>query len=325
MDNNQKNSISKEDVSLEIKNDNLKLEKKDLEKRLFFTNLKVWAMVILLVFEVIFFYSLGASKGFLPSPVPEGDKVAVINFNKEVTETYVNDTMTRIDEIVEDPSYKEILFIMNSPGGSPSASEELSEYLKEIHKNKKVTMYVQSVAASGGYYIASAIKPIYANKNAIVGSIGVIMEHYNFEELAKKVGVKNDYLAKGEYKKPISFFQEITPETKEYLDSHLLSPMYKNFITSVADNRGKSFQDIEKVAGGTIFLANDERVKGVLIDNVSSLYKVKEIIKKRNPNVSFVEITEKEEGLFGGISGKLNLNLENIDEIKNSSTNIELR
>ncbi len=51
---------------------------------------------------------------------------------------------------------------MNSGGGSPTASEELSQYLKDFQRDKNITIYIESIAASGGYYIASAVKPIYA-------------------------------------------------------------------------------------------------------------------------------------------------------------------
>jgi len=84
----------------------------------------------------------------------------VIQYNREVTEEYTTTVMEKMDEVLEDESFKSVLFIMGSPGGSPTASEELSEYLKEFQKEMNVTMYVDSIAASGGYYIASAVKPL---------------------------------------------------------------------------------------------------------------------------------------------------------------------
>jgi protease-4 len=297
------------------------LQTKDLKKKIFLTNMKVWGMGIFLAFEVIVLYSFGSSSGFLPDPIPDGDKIAVINFNKEITETSVEKTIASLDKITKDKSYKEILFIMNSPGGSPAASEELSEYLKEINKQKHITMYVESIAASGGYYIASAIKPLNSNQNAIVGSIGVIMEHYNFEQLAKKIGVEDDYFAKGNHKKPISFLKKISPSSKEYLDDYLLSPMYSNFIKAVSINRGISVNEIKKVAGGKVYIANDPRIKNILVDKITSLYKVKYEIKKKYKDVEFVEVTESKEGVFSGLSGKvnLNLNIENLDSLKATS------
>lgn len=295
------------------------LEKLSLRKKIFLSNLKIFGYLLFLFITLFFVYKIAVANELISSSKKSENKIAVINFNKEITDGYVNKIMEDTDKELEDKNYKEILFIMNSPGGSPSASEEMSEYLKNINKKIKVTMYVESVAASGGYYIASAIYPLHANKNAIVGSIGVIMEHYNFEKLANKIGVSDDYIAKGEFKKPLSVLSSISPKTKDYLDSHLLSPMYKNFIEAVAINRKKSIQEIENVAGGTIYLANDSRVKGILVDKITSLNAIKNEIKKRNINSEFVNINEEKESLFGGLNTKVSVNFENLSDIKTST------
>jgi protease-4 len=161
-------------------------------------------------------------------------------------------------------------------------------------------MYVESIAASGGYYIASAVKPLIANKNAIVGSIGVIMPHYNFGELAKKVGVEEDYLASGKFKKPISMLAKIDEENREYMTKNLLKPTYDNFIQAVADNRGLKRKDILPFTEGKIFIANVPEIKGVLVDKISSLYHVKEMIRKHLDieDLDFVKIKLKEEPTF---------------------------
>jgi len=163
-----------------------------------------------------------------------------------------------------------------------------------------ITMYVDSIAASGGYYIASAVKPLIANKNAIVGSIGVIMPHYNFGELAKKVGVEEDFMAAGKFKKPISMFAKIDEENKKYMTDHLLKPTYANFIESVAANRGLSVEEITPFAEGKIFIANVPEIKNILVDEISSLYKVKASIRKflKSEDVDFVNIGLEEEPSF---------------------------
>jgi protease-4 len=152
--------------------------------------IKTSMFILAIVAEVALLLFLAKSYGLLGESVPLGDKIAVVDFNEPVTQKFVNKIMKSMDKVKEDKEYNEILFIMNSPGGSPTASEELSEYLKDYAKEKNITMYVQSVAASGGYYIASAIKPLIANKNAIVGSIGVILPHYNIGKLADTIGIE---------------------------------------------------------------------------------------------------------------------------------------
>jgi len=268
---------------------------KDLKRKIFISNLKALIIVFILVAEVgIIGAFMMKSDLFNVNKSSKGDKIAVIRYNKEVTEKYGSDIMDRLDRVKTDPSYKAVLFVMSSPGGSPTASEELSEYLKDFQKDKNITMYIESIAASGGYYIASAVKPLYANKNAIVGSIGVIMPHYNLAGLAKKVGIEEDYIAAGKYKKPISMFKSIDDENRKYMTEHLLKPTYENFLTAVAMNRGLSREQIIPFADGKIYIANDMSIKGILIDKISTLHRVKKMIRRKfkNTKLSFVELKE---------------------------------
>jgi protease-4 len=202
---------------------------------------------------------------------------------------YINKLIAKMDKLKKDKNCKEYLLIFNTPGGSPSASDEFNAYLKFLNKTKKVNVYVESMAASGGYYIISAIKPIIANKNAVVGSIGVIMPHYVIGKLAKKIGVEEDDITVGKYKKPISLFKKATPDEKKYLMQNLLMPTYENFLKTVANDRNISLKKLKEYADGKIFLAT--KVKGILIDKISTLIEVKENIKKRYKNVKFVNIS----------------------------------
>ena len=233
-----------------------------------------------------------------------------------VTSKYVQKIMNSIDEILEDDDYKAILFIMNSPGGSPTASEELSQYLKNITKKKKVVMYVEGYALSGGYYIASAIKPINANPNALVGSIGVIMQLFNIKEMAKKLGIKEVAITKGKFKQPFSPFKNLNQNMRMYLDKNMLEPMYQNFLNAVAVNRGKDIELISKYADGKIFIANSKEINGVLVDKITSLYAIREKMKKDyGKDISFVTINNEKNSL-GVFNTKVDLNLGSIKSDK---------
>ncbi len=273
---------------------------KALKREILINNLKVIIVGIILVTEIVLIGSYLSSLGFIKVDNKSKNRVAVINYNQEVTEAFTTKIMEKLDEIRKDKSYKSVLFIMNSPGGSPTASEELSEYLKDFQKEKNITMYIQSIAASGGYYIASAIKPLYANKNAIVGSIGVVMPHYNLEELAKRVGIEEDYLTAGEFKKPISFLEKIDEKNREYIKKHLLEPTYKNFIESVAKNREITVDRLKPFTDGKIYIANMADIKDILVDKISSLYMVKRAIKNSLgvKDLEFVDINLDEKKSF---------------------------
>lgn len=258
--------------------------------------IKTWMFILAIIFEIALLTFIAKQYGLLGEGIPLGQKVAVVDFKEPVTQKYVNDVIESMDEVKENKDYSEVLFIMNSPGGSPTASEELSEYLKDYNAKKPVTMYVQSIAASGGYYIASAIKPLIANKNAMVGSIGVILPHYSIGKLAEKIGIEEDDLSSGEYKKPISFFKKVGDKERAYLKEQLLTPTYNNFIDSVAVNRGIDREKLLPYTEGKIFVANSPEIKDILVDEVLVLHRLKARIKKRlDKKVSFVDIMPSDE------------------------------
>lgn len=310
--------MEKEIEFLKKENEKFELEKKELKGKIFQGKLKETIIIIFIVFELVFLTALLFKHKIIELKKETNNKIGIINFNKQITSESIKETISLLDEAKKQENIKEILFIMNSPGGSPAASEELSEYLKEVNKHKKITMYIESVAASGGYYIASAIKPLKANKNAIVGSIGVIIQHYSLEELSKKIGIEEDNVAYGEYKQPISLFKPIDDKSKKYLEENLLSPMYQNFINSIVKNRNVKKEIIEEHAEGKIYLANDERIKGILIDEITNLYKVKEeILNKYNNQIEFIELEKKENVWKDLLKGSLDINLNTDSNISN--------
>jgi len=270
-------------------NEKLKAELKVFKIKALKEKIILFGVIILIIFELIFLLSF-FKKGFIPEKLENKPYIAVININKTITVSYIDKLTSTMDKLLKDKKCKEFLLIFNTPGGSPSASDEFNAYLKYINKKKKVNVYVESMAASGGYYIISAIKPIIANKNAVVGSIGVIMPHFVLKKLADKIGVEEDSLTIGKYKEPVSFFRKFNKEDKEYLKTHLLLPTYENFLNVVAKDRNISINTLKKYADGKIFVATT--VKGILVDKISSLIEVKnELKKKYNNKIEFVNIS----------------------------------
>ncbi len=245
--------------------------------------------VALLILAELVFLLMAFKSTFIKKTINK-PYIAVININKTITVPYINNIMAKMNSLKKDKNCKEYLLIFNTPGGSPSASDEFNAYLKYINKIKKVNVYVESMAASGGYYIISAIKPIIANKNAVVGSIGVIMPHFVLKKLAEKLGIEEDTLTVGKYKEPVSLFKKFSPADKKYLLSHLLLPTYNNFLKTVATDRNISIEKLKKYADGKIYIAS--MVKGILVDKISNLITVEQNLKKRyNNNIVFVNIS----------------------------------
>jgi protease-4 len=270
-------------------NEKLKAELKIFKIRALKEKAVLFGVLILILAELI---ALGMflKKTLSPSTPVNRPYVAVININKTITVDYINSLMDKMNRLKKDKNCKEYLLVFNTPGGSPSASDEFNAYLKFLNKTKKVNVYVESMAASGGYYIISAIRPIVANKNAVVGSIGVIMPHYVIGKLAKKLGIEEDDITVGKYKKPISLFEKTTPEERKYLMDNLLLPTYENFLQTVAQDRNIPVEKLKKYADGKIFIAS--KVKGILVDKISTLTQFKNEIKKNlGGNVVFVNIS----------------------------------
>lgn len=207
--------------------------------------------------------------------------VAILEVNKGLNMKYVNTLIEKMESFKEDELIKEVLIKMNCPGGSPVSADEFTYYIKEFNKTKKINMYVQGMAASGGYYIASAIKPIVANQNAIVGSIGVIMPKYTIKKLAETIGVEEDNVVVGDYKVPATLFKNVTEDQKTYLKENMLMPTYNNFMNVVAENRDINLTKLEKYAQGKIFIANKKSIQGVLVDEIKNLTQFKIEIKER--------------------------------------------
>ncbi|WP_457560496.1 signal peptide peptidase SppA [Caminibacter sp.] len=276
-----------ENGQFKMENEKLKAELKIFKIKALKEKIVLFGVSLLILAELIFLASI-FFKSFSFSKKPHKPYVAVLNIDKTITFGYIDKLTRKMNALAKDKNCKEFLLIFNTPGGSPSAADEFNAFLKYINKKKRVNVYVESMAASGGYYIISAIKPIVANKNAIVGSIGVIMPHYVIKKLADKIGIEEDTLTVGKYKEPISWFKKLSPQDKKYLLSHLLVPTYNNFLETVAKDRNISLEKLKKYADGKIYVAT--LVKGILVDKISTLVAEKESIRKRLGKVEFVEI-----------------------------------
>jgi protease-4 len=272
-----------------LENEKLKAELKIYKIKALKEKVVLFGVVLVILAEIVFLVSI-FKKNFSTAKRVNKPYVAVFNLNKTITVNYIHTLTKRMQSLLKDKNCKEYLLIFNTPGGSPSASDEFNAFLKWINKKKKVNVYVESMAASGGYYIISAIKPIVANKNAVVGSIGVIMPHFVIKKLADKVGVEEDSLSIGKYKQPVSLFRKFSDKDKEYLKKHLLLPTYDNFLQTVANDRNISVDKLKQYADGKIYVASI--VKGVLVDKISTLIEYKEEIKKRlGKETKFIDIS----------------------------------
>ncbi len=192
--------------------------------------------------------------------------IAVIDVDGVILDAEKIDTQLR--RFGDDSSVKAIVLHINSPGGGAAASQEIyHEVLRVRQENhKKIIASVESVGASGAYYIASACDRIYANDASVVGSIGVIMEWTNYGDLLHWAKLKNVVIHAGELKDAGDPSRDVTPNEQAYFQS-LVDNMYTQFVHDVAQGRHTSDDKVRPLATGQVWTGQQSLPLG-LIDKV---------------------------------------------------------
>lgn len=168
-----------------------------------------------------------------------------------------------LGELREDKSVKGVLLRINSPGGVVAPSQEIYSAVRTLAARKPVVVSMGTVAASGGYYAAAPATRIVANPGSITGSIGVIMEMANLEELFSKIGVKQTSIASGKYKAAGSPFKTLTPEEKAYFEG-LVHDLHAQFVADVAAGRNMTIPAVAALADGRALTGRQARDAGLV-------------------------------------------------------------
>lgn len=189
-----------------------------------------------------------------------------------------------------------VALTINSPGGSPVQSRMIYQRIRTLAEehNKTVLVFVEDVAASGGYMIAVAGDEIIADPTSIVGSIGVVSGGFGFPELLKKLGVERRVYTAGENKVMLDPFQPEKASDIEYLKTIQLD-IHDVFIDMVKQRRGIRLVDDETVFSGLFWTGRKSFELG-LIDGLGSL---RETIKARYGKTAKLELMSAQRGLFG--------------------------
>jgi protease IV len=181
-----------------------------------------------------------------------GGTIAIVDLDGVITSP--TEVVKNLKKFAKDDSIKAIVLHINSPGGGVAASEEIYKEVRRIRdeKKKKIVASIETVGASGAYYVASGTNKIFADQGSIVGSIGVIMEWYNYADLVKWAKMKNIVIKTGEFKDTGNPARDITPAEREYLEG-MAQNMLGQFVGSVASGRGLKPEDVKSIADGKVW------------------------------------------------------------------------
>jgi len=202
---------------------------------------------------------------------PAYQKIAVIRIEGIIDGVQSERFRKQLRIAANDENVHAVIVRTLTPGGTIAGSDQIHHEITKFRKQtgKPIVAFMQSVAASGGYYTSVACDTIVAEPTVITGSIGVIMNSLVIKELLEdKLGIQPITIKSGPRKDWPSMFTEVTEEQKQYLFDKIISPAYERFVSIVDEGReGLSEQQVRQLADGSIFAAEEARENG-LVDEI---------------------------------------------------------
>ncbi|MBN2421803.1 signal peptide peptidase SppA [Candidatus Woesearchaeota archaeon] len=195
-----------------------------------------------------------------------------------------------IEKVDLNPNIKAIIFEINSPGGYPVATDEISQKIKSI--NKTTVAVIREIGASGAYWIASACDHVIANRMSVTGSIGVYGSYLEFSELLTRFNVTYRRFVAGDYKDLGSPYKDMSEEEQE-LYQRILNKLHEFFIKEVSENRGLSLEQTRELANGMIYLGVEAKELGLIDELGNRETAVKYLENKLNTTVKTTEFKDK--------------------------------
>lgn len=185
------------------------------------------------------------------------------------------DSIATLTKKATDSGADVVIYEINSPGGSVVASKDAARVVKEA--DVPTVCLMKEVAASGGYWIASACDHIVADSLSITGSIGVTSTYLEFSGLLDRYGVEYVNLTSGEYKDMGSRWKNLSDDERDKFDN-ILNTVHDEFIRSVAENRNMSAEEVRSAATGEVYLGTDAKDLG-LVDTLGGRDTAKDAAK----------------------------------------------
>lgn len=205
-----------------------------------------------------------------------GNRIGVITIEGVIVGS--DPILKQLSEFKKDSRIKAIILRINSPGGGVAPSQEIYREVRKTNKTKKVIASMGSLAASGGYYIAAGADKIVASPGTISGSIGVIMEFLQLEDVLKKIGVGLEVVKTGEFKDIGSPHRKMSQRERD-LVAGLAQEIQNQFVEAVAQGRNLPVETVREIADGRILSGARCKELG-LVDALGNFLDAVELAKK---------------------------------------------
>lgn len=206
------------------------------------------------------------------------DKVAVIvmrglissSLSGNVGDSMVDDMRLALQQARDDDNVRAVVLEIDSPGGEVTASDIIYNWVVKTRARKPVVVYMDSLAASGGYYVACGGKYLMANETTITGSIGVIIQTLNYEQLFNKIGLASVVFKSGKFKDMLNGARPVTPEEREFVQSFVMKT-YDKFLGIVAAERNLPADLLRNTVADGRILSGKDALDNKLIDAVGQI------------------------------------------------------
>jgi len=246
-------------------------------------------IIALIVIAVAAVVALPFINGVDPRRAPERvgeDRIVVIRLSGPIQEGVgglfaaggitPHQVYRQLERAEEDPDIEGAVLRVESPGGSIAASQHIAAMVRDFEKPVVVSM--ADMVASGGYYISAPAQGIVAHPGTMTGSIGVISQFMDLEELYDKLGIKVETIKSGEHKD--MFGRALTDEEKELMQD-LSDEAYEQFITDVAEGRDMEVGEVRELATGELFIGSHAKELG-LVDRLGGIDEAIEYLAEMN-------------------------------------------
>ena len=254
------------DAIIELANEGLKEQRRSRRWGIFF---KLFFVVYLIVFLLAF---VGSNKmDSISANERHTALVSLVGVIADGEEASANNVVAGLRDAFENENSAAVILQINSPGGSPVQSAYINNEinrLRELHPTKPIYAVISDICASGGVYVAVAADKIFANESSIVGSIGVRMDGFGFEDAIEKLGIERRLLTAGEHKALLDPFSPENPVEKQHVQA-LLDDVHQEFIDVVKSGRGDRLVDDPKLFTG-LFWTGSKAMELGLVDGLGS-------------------------------------------------------
>lgn len=227
--------------------------------------LVVVGLIVALIAMIASFGDESGELNFSPN------KVAILPIEGEIVDA--RETLELLHKYADNTSVKAIVVRINSPGGAIAPSQEIYSAIRRVRREsgKPVVASLDSVAASGGFYIAVACDPIVANPGSITGSIGVIMQWFDLKDLLQWAKLKPETITSGAMKDAGSPYRQMAPAERAYFQD-VVTQLHSQFVRDVAAGRGEKMklEDVQRIADGRVF-TGEQALSLKLIDELGTI------------------------------------------------------